>query len=80
MRDLPDACGANDTYPPREKVRASSSGSARHLPSSYESLLSLWIGSAILRAKSAEAQAMSMEIRALSRDMRLRSSRRSPTR
>lgn len=80
MRELPDACGANDVYLTRENARASSGGRAGDLASSYEALLSLWIGSAILRAKSAEAQAMSMEARALARDMRLRSSLRSPTR
>lgn len=80
MREMSDACGADDVYLTRENARASSSGRARGSTSSYESLLSLWIGSAILRAKSAEAQAMSMEMRALARDMRLRSSRRSPTR
>lgn len=80
MREMSDACGADEVYQTRENARASSSGRARGSASSYESLLSLWIGSAILRARSAEAQAMSMEMRALARDMRLRSSRRSPTR
>ena len=78
MRRMPDVWGGNDAYRSRADAPTSPSGRARGLTSSYEALQSLWIGSAILRARSIEAQAMCMEARALARDMRLRSSRRSP--